>query len=227
MCRSAPTDEPACSSSIAIVTVLPLVAARAYCPISTPALKLFVAKSAFVALFGTVGSVERDHEHAGLAGFRDRGILGLPVGDGDQDPLDACGHHVLDRSDLAGVVRAALAGRVEELGPALLRLGSRTLLHLHEERIRDVLRDQTDLDRRGAPRRRGRSRPQPPPPRAQEAQSRTRSARANRASSSRDACAVSFQETDLCGTDNTTAPESQANPSNKWFRSWYWYSSET
>jgi hypothetical protein len=53
--RSAPTEEPACSSSIAIVTVLPCVAARAYFPISTPALKLFVAKSAFVADFGTVG----------------------------------------------------------------------------------------------------------------------------------------------------------------------------
>src|SRR6266550_8602302 len=53
--RRAPTDEPACSSSIAIVTVFPFVAARAYLPISTPALKLFVAKRAFVALGGTVG----------------------------------------------------------------------------------------------------------------------------------------------------------------------------
>ena len=34
---------------------MPFVAARAYLPISTPALKLFVAKSAFVALGGTVG----------------------------------------------------------------------------------------------------------------------------------------------------------------------------
>ena len=48
-----PTDEPACSSSMAIVTVLPLVAARAYFPISTPA--LFVANSASVTLGGTVG----------------------------------------------------------------------------------------------------------------------------------------------------------------------------
>ncbi len=37
--RKAPTDDPACSSSIPIVTFLPFVAARAYLPISTPALK--------------------------------------------------------------------------------------------------------------------------------------------------------------------------------------------
>src|SRR6266545_7671033 len=53
--RRAPTDEPACSSSIAIVTVLVFVAARAYFPIFTPALKLLVAKSASVTLFGSVG----------------------------------------------------------------------------------------------------------------------------------------------------------------------------
>src|SRR2546425_5276817 len=55
LCRKAPTDDPACSSSIPIVTFLPFVAARAYLPIRTPALKLFVAKRAFVALWGTVG----------------------------------------------------------------------------------------------------------------------------------------------------------------------------
>jgi hypothetical protein len=55
LCRNAPTDEPACSSIIAIVTFFPLVAARAYLPISTPALKLFVAYRALVALGGTVG----------------------------------------------------------------------------------------------------------------------------------------------------------------------------
>src|SRR5256885_4438501 len=55
LCRSAPTDDPACSSSIPIVTVLPLVAARAYLPIRTPALKLFVAKSASTAVVGLVG----------------------------------------------------------------------------------------------------------------------------------------------------------------------------
>src|SRR6266566_8240371 len=55
LCRRAPTDDPACSSSIPIVTVLPFVAARAYLPIRTPALKLFVAKRAFVTVFGVVG----------------------------------------------------------------------------------------------------------------------------------------------------------------------------
>src|SRR6187401_739488 len=55
LCRNAPTDEPACSSIIPIVTFLPFVAARAYLPIRMPALKLFVAKRALVALFGTVG----------------------------------------------------------------------------------------------------------------------------------------------------------------------------
>ena len=55
LCRSAPTDDPACSSSIAIVTVLPFVAARAYFPIRIPAFRLFVANSASTALVGSVG----------------------------------------------------------------------------------------------------------------------------------------------------------------------------
>src|SRR5215211_5888039 len=55
LCRRAPTEEPACSSSIAIVTLLPLLAARAYFPIRTPALKLFVANRASVAFLGLVG----------------------------------------------------------------------------------------------------------------------------------------------------------------------------
>src|SRR4030095_2776313 len=40
---------------IAIVTVFPLVAARAYFPIRMPALKLFVANSASTAVGGLVG----------------------------------------------------------------------------------------------------------------------------------------------------------------------------
>src|SRR5215475_6557987 len=55
LCLSAPTEEPACSSSIAIVTFLPFVAARAYLPIRTPALKLFVAKRASTTDAGLVG----------------------------------------------------------------------------------------------------------------------------------------------------------------------------
>src|SRR2546427_9021628 len=55
LCRSAPTEDPACSSSIAIVTYLPFVAALAYLPILMPALRLFVANSASTADVGLVG----------------------------------------------------------------------------------------------------------------------------------------------------------------------------
>ena len=97
--------------------------------------------------------VERDHEHASLPRLGDRRILRLPVGDGDEDPLHPRGRHVLDCGDLARVVGARLARRVDQLRAELLRLSRRALVHLHEERVRRVLRDQPDLDRRA--RRRG------------------------------------------------------------------------
>ena len=148
MCRSAPTDEPACSSSIAIVTVLPFVAALAYFPIRTPALKLFVAKSASTADVGSVGESSAITTTPAFLAFAIAAFSALRVGDGDEDPLDARRHHVLDRRDLTGVVGAVLAGGVDQLGAELLCLGRRSRLHLHEERVRDVLRDQPDLDRR-------------------------------------------------------------------------------
>ena len=78
----------ACSSSIAIVTVRPFVAALAYFPIRTPALKLFVAKSASTADLGLVGESRRSRA-PGLPRFGDCGILRLRVGHGDENPLHA------------------------------------------------------------------------------------------------------------------------------------------
>src|SRR5919108_2543834 len=92
--------------------------------------------------------VKGDDEHARLPRLPDRCVLGLRIGDSDQDPLDARGRHVLDRRDLARVVGAVLAGGVHELGAELLRLRSRALPHLDEEGVRDVLGDQPDLDLR-------------------------------------------------------------------------------
>src|SRR5215211_1173138 len=85
--RRAPTDDPACSSSIAIVTVLPLVAARAYRPIRTPALKLLVAKSALVALLGLVGESSaittnpafRALEIAAFSAFASATVIRIPL----------------------------------------------------------------------------------------------------------------------------------------------------
>ena len=110
--RSAPTDEPACSSSIAIVTVRPLVAALAYFPIRTPALKLFVAKSASTADLGLAGSRARSRG-TGLPRFGDCGILRLRVGHGNENPLHTGRHHVLDRGDLARVVELFLPAAKE------------------------------------------------------------------------------------------------------------------
>src|SRR5919108_529280 len=53
--RSTPTEMPGARSRVAILTVLPALAALAYWPISTPALKLSVANSASVASCGWVG----------------------------------------------------------------------------------------------------------------------------------------------------------------------------
>src|SRR6266542_4512752 len=55
LCRSTPTVIPGLRSSVAIVAGLLPKAALAYCPISSPALKLLVANSASTALCGSVG----------------------------------------------------------------------------------------------------------------------------------------------------------------------------
>jgi hypothetical protein len=63
---------------MAIVTVLPLVAARAYFPIRMPALKLLVAKSASVALCGTVGVSRAITITPALRAFSIAGFSALP-----------------------------------------------------------------------------------------------------------------------------------------------------
>ena len=90
--------------------------------------------------------VQSDHDGAFLPRLRDRGVFGLPVRDRDQDPLHAGGRHVLDRRNLARVVGAALAGRVHKGCAESLRRLRRPGVHLDEERVGGVLRDQPDLD---------------------------------------------------------------------------------
>src|SRR5438105_4201032 len=54
-CRSWPTVIPGARSSVAILAGFPAIAALAYSPMRTPALKLSVAKSASVASWGSAG----------------------------------------------------------------------------------------------------------------------------------------------------------------------------
>ena len=90
--------------------------------------------------------VQGDHDDACLPRLRDRSVLGLAVRDRNQDPLHAGGRHVLDRRNLACVVGAALSGRVHKGCAESLRRLRRPGVHLDEERVGGVLRDQPDLD---------------------------------------------------------------------------------
>src|ERR1044072_1811628 len=55
LCRWTPTETPGARSRVAIFAVLPFMAALAYSPISSPALRLSVANRASTALSGSVG----------------------------------------------------------------------------------------------------------------------------------------------------------------------------
>src|SRR5207244_11262296 len=56
-------------------------------------------------------------------------------------------------SELSGIVRAVLAGGIEQLCTRLAGSLIRSRVHLDEERVRRILRDQPDLDGRACSRR--------------------------------------------------------------------------
>ena len=87
LCRSAPTDEPACSSSIAIVTRLALRRRAGVLPDQDAGVEVVGREQRIGGALRGGRRVERDHEHARLTRLRDRGVLSLAVGDRDQDPL--------------------------------------------------------------------------------------------------------------------------------------------
>src|SRR3954454_11110556 len=90
--------------------------------------------------------VQGDHGHARVARLLDRRHDRLRVGGHDEDALGALRRHVLERGDLARVVRVELPGRGDQVDVVLLRGLLGRLLHLHEERVRLRLGDEADGD---------------------------------------------------------------------------------
>ena len=91
--------------------------------------------------------VERDHQQPRLARLVERRHDRLGVARRDQEALRAGRDQVLDRGDLALVVAVLLARERLQLRARLAPPALGALLHLHEERVRLGLGDQTDLDR--------------------------------------------------------------------------------
>ena len=81
------TETPVEPSIVAIIGSVSPMTALAYCPISSPALKLSVAKSASVASMRLGRRVERDHEHARVASLLDGRHDRLGVARRDQNAL--------------------------------------------------------------------------------------------------------------------------------------------
>ena len=128
---------------MAVLALSPRVA-FAHWPISSPALKLSVAKLASAAVIGIERRVERDHEDAGLArlldGRHDRGRIARH----QQDALGAGCDQLLDSGDLAVVVAVELAGVGLRRQAEFLGLRLEALLHLDEEGIGVGLGDESD-----------------------------------------------------------------------------------
>ena len=120
--------------------------AFAHWPISSPALKLSVAKVASAASAGSGSVSSAMTRRPGLARLVDRRDDGARVVRRDQDALRAGPDQALDGRDLALVVAVLLAGEGLDLGAELGRLALCALLHLHEERVGLRLGDQADLD---------------------------------------------------------------------------------
>ena len=139
---------------LAVLALSPSVA-FAHSPISSPALKLSVAKLASAAVDRIERRVEGDDENAGLARLLDRRHDRGRVARHQQDALGAGGHQLLDRRDLAVVVAVELAGVGLRREAELLGLGLEALLHLDEERIGVGLGDEADDRSVGVSRRAG------------------------------------------------------------------------
>ena len=128
---------------LAVFALSPSVA-FAHWPISSPALKLSVAKLRVGGVDRIERRVERDDEDAGVArlldGRHDRGRIARH----QQDALGAGRDQLLDRRDLAVVVAVELAGVGLRRQAEFLGLGLEALLHLDEERIGVGLGDEAD-----------------------------------------------------------------------------------
>ena len=118
--------------------------ALAHWPMSSPALKLSVAKVASAAVIGIQRRIEGDHQYARLARLLDRRHDGRRVAGGDQYALGAGRDQALDGLDLGLVVAVIFAGEGHELDAGLFGLGLGTLAHLDEERIGIGLGDEAD-----------------------------------------------------------------------------------
>ncbi len=124
--------------------VSPIVAA-AHSPISTPALKLSVAKVASAASAGSNGVSSAITSMPVVAGLLDHRHQGAAVGRGDQDALGAAGDAGFDRGHLGFHVSVELAREGVELDAKLLGLGRGAFLHLHEEGVGVGLGDQAGV----------------------------------------------------------------------------------
>ena len=116
----------------------------AHSPISWPALKLSVAKSASAAVDGIERRIERDDDDAGVARLLDRRHDRGRIARHQQDALGAGGDQLLDRRDFAVVVAVELAGVGLRRQAEFLGLGLEAFLHLDEERIGVGLGDEAD-----------------------------------------------------------------------------------
>ena len=118
--------------------------ALAHWPISSPALKLSVAKVASAASIGSSGVSSAMTRMPASRAFLTVGTIAVGVARREQDALGAGGDQLLDGGDLAVVVAVELAGEGLQRDAELLGLGLGAFLHLDEERVGVGLGDQAD-----------------------------------------------------------------------------------
>ncbi len=128
---------------LAVLALSPSVA-FAHSPMSSPALKLSVAKRASAAVGGSSGVSRVMTRTPALRAFFDRRHDRRRVARDQQDALGAGRHQLLDRGDLAVIVAIEFAGVGLRRQAELLGLGLEALLHLDEERIGVGLGDEAD-----------------------------------------------------------------------------------
>ena len=129
-----------------ILAGLPAIAALAYCPIKTPALKLSVANSASVALGGSVGvsraitstPASRAFLMAGTIAFVSLGVIRIALA----PPLTMFSMAVT----WVALSPSNFPGRTHQLGAFGFGLLRGAFLHLHEERVGIRLRNEAHND---------------------------------------------------------------------------------
>ena len=129
-----------------ILAGLPAIAALAYCPIKTPALKLSVANSASVALCGSVGvssaitstPASRAFLMAGTIAFVSLGVMRIALA----PPLTMFSMAVT----WVALSPSNFPAAAHQLGAFGFRRLHGAFLHLHEERVGIRLRDEAHHD---------------------------------------------------------------------------------